>query len=149
MRVRPLVQTLLTVAITMLLAIIVGGIVQTFLNGGDVVAAFLTEAPTVLINGGSVALLLILVFLLVANYVGRRGSNGAKFWVQVALVVLADAAGTVAMFMMGLLLGATGGAFAWFVALAGVSAGIWILIGGILALVIVHFAVYRDPVGAE
>jgi hypothetical protein len=142
--VRPLLQTLLTVVLTAVLAILIGGLVQAFLNGGDFAAAFTTEAPTVLLIGGSLSMLLLIGLLLLANIRAQRGGALGRFWVQVGLLVLASAVGTVAVFLLGLLAGATGaggGLLPLFAGIAAVSAGIWITIGGIVALVLVHFLI--------
>lgn len=144
MRVRPLLQTLLTVVLTAILAILIGGLVQTFLNGGDVAAAFTSEAPTVLLIGGSVSMLLLIGLLLFANIRAQRGGVLGRFWPQVGLLALASAVGTVAVFLLGLLAGAAGaggGFLALFAGIAAVSAGIWITVGGVVALLLVHLVI--------
>lgn len=146
---RALATTFVALGITVLLALVLGGLWQTFVNGGDPVSAFLVEAPRVLLTGGAVSLILLLVGLFLFNLAARRSSNGASFWVNVAVLVLATLIGSAGGFLVGLMVGAAASAFAWSVAFFAILAGVWIFFGGLIALVITHFAIFRTPALAQ
>ena len=59
---RPLARTLVAFLLTLVFAYILGVIVQTILNGGDVFLAIVNDAWRVLFSGGFVAIGLFLLF---------------------------------------------------------------------------------------
>lgn len=146
---RAFAATFVALGITVVLALVLGGLWQTFVNGGDALSAFVVEAPRVLVTGGTVSLVLLLIGLFLFNLAARRSSNGASFWVNVAVLVLSVLIGSAGGFLVGLLIGAAASAFAWSVAFFAILAGVWIFFAGLIALAITHFAIFRTPAVAQ
>ena len=68
---------------------ILGIVVQTILNGGDIIQAVVTDTWRVLFSGGFVAIGLFLLFLLMANIAGRKRGCGSLFWINSGALIIA------------------------------------------------------------
>lgn len=140
---RPLARTLIAVLLTLVFAYILGVIVQTILNGGDVVGAIVNEAWLVLFSGGFVSIGLFVIFLLVANIVGRKRGSGSLFWINAGSLIIAIVLGTATTLAAGVLVGALSAGFAWLSTLGALLAAGELFAGGLIALAITHFAILR------
>jgi len=146
---KPLARTLAGFALTIVFAYVLGSVVQTILNGGDVISAVVQETWRVLFTGGLVALGLFLLFSLVVNYAARARGNGVLFWVNAGALVAAIVLGVLMSFAAGILVGALTGGLAWMSAFTSVLAAGEIFAGGLIALAVVHFGVMKtDPAPA-
>jgi len=143
---KPLARTLVAFLLTLVVAYVLGSIVQTILNGGDVFSAVVDEAWRVLFTGGLVSIGLILVFWLIVNIASRRRGSGVLFWVNAGALVIAIVLGTLVTLAAGVMVGALSAGFAWLSLLGTVLAAGELFAGGLVALSIVHFAILKsDP----
>lgn len=141
---RPLARTLVAFLLTLLFAYVLGAIVQTILNGGDVGSAIVNEAWRVLFTGGLVSIGLFLIFSLIVNVASRRRGNGVLFWVNAGALLIAILIGTLVTLFAGVLVGAVASGFAWLSLLSTVLAAGELFAGGLLALALVHFALLKS-----
>ena len=141
---KPLARTLVAFLLTLVVAYLLGSIVQTILNGGDVISAVANEAWRVLFTGGFVSIGLILLFWLVANIAARRRGNGVLFWVNAGALVIAIVLGTLVTFAAGVVVGALSTGLQWLSLLAAVLAAGELFAGGLIALAVVHFALLKS-----
>lgn len=130
---------LLTLAIAYLLSVVV----QTILNGGDILGAALGDAWKVLFQGGAVAVGLFLLFLLFINVAGRRRGAGSLFWINTGGLVVAILIGTLATLAVGAFFGAVFGGFTGLPVLGTILAAGELFIGGVVALALTHFAIFK------
>ena len=141
---RPLGRTLVAFLLTLVFAYILGVIVQTILNGGDIVLAIVNDAWKVLFTGGFVAIGLFLLFLLLANIAGRKRGSGSLFWINSGALIIAIVLGTLVTLADGVFVGALSAGFAWLSTLGAFLAAGELFAGGLIALAITHFAVFRN-----
>ena len=140
---RALGKALTAFALTVLIAYLLSVVVQTILNGGDAVRAITDEAWRVLFAGGAVATGLFLLFLLVVNVAGRRRGSGSLFWINTGGLVLAILLGSLATLAVGAFFGAVFGGFTALPILGTVLAAGELFIGGVVALALTHFAIFK------
>ncbi|MEO5533508.1 MAG: hypothetical protein ABIR17_00050 [Pseudolysinimonas sp.] len=140
---RPLGRTLVAFLLTLTFAYILGVIVQTILNGGDVVQAIVNDAWRVLFTGGFVAGGLFLLFLLLVNIAGRKRGSGSLFWINSGMLIIAIVLGTAITVAAGVFVGALAAGFGWLSTLGAFLAAGELFVGGVIALAITHFAVFR------
>jgi hypothetical protein len=140
---RPLARTLVAFLLTLVFAYILGIIVQTILNGGDIVQAIVNDTWQVLFSGGFVAIGLFLLFLLLANIAGRKRGSGSLFWINSGALIIAIVLGTATTLAAGVLVGALSAGFAWLSTLGALLAAGELFAGGLIALAITHFGVFR------
>ena len=129
--------------LTLAIAYLLGVVVQAILNGGDVIHAALHEAGPVLFTGGGVALGLFLLFLLFTNIVGRRRGAGSLFWINAGALVVALLIGTLTTLAAGILVGALTVGLEWLSTFGTIIAAGEIFIGGIAALALTHFVIFK------
>lgn len=147
---KPIARTLVAFLLTLVVAYVLGSIVQTILNGGDVVSAVVEETWRVLFTGGFVAIGLILLFWLVVNVAARRRGSGVLFWVNAGALILAILLGTGVTMAAGVLVGALSAGLQWLSLLGTVLAAGELFAGGLIALAIVHFALLKsDPTAVD
>jgi hypothetical protein len=140
---RPLGRTLVAFLLTLVFAYILGVIVQTILNGGDVIQAIVNDTWKVLFSGGFVALGLFLLFLLLANIAGRRRGSGSLFWINSGALIIAIVLGTATTLAAGVFVGALSAGVEWLSTLGALLAAGEIFAGGLIALALTHFVIYK------
>lgn len=148
---RPLGRTLVAFLLTLVFAYILSVIVQTILNGGDIVLAIVNDSWKVLFTGGFVSIGLFFLFLLLANIAGRKRGSGSLFWINSGALIIAIVLGTATTLAAGVFVGALSAGFAWLSTLGALLAAGELFAGGLIALAITHFAVFRneqDPLTA-
>ena len=141
---RPLGRTFVAFLLTLVFAYILGVIVQTILNGGDIVLAIVNDSWKVLFSGGFVAMGLFFLFLLLANIAGRKRGSGSLFWINAGALIIAIVLGTATTLAAGVFVGALSAGFAWLSTLGALLAAGELFAGGLIALAITHFAVFRN-----
>ncbi len=140
---RGLGTTGLALLLTVPLGYLTAVALTLFLNGGDFWSAALSEGPYVLAVGASAGFALFAVFLLVSNLARPWRSNGASFWINVAVLIIAILVGGIGSAAVLLIVATTGSAAAFFGVFTAVLGGACLFVGGVLALVVTHFAVFR------
>ncbi len=130
---------LLTLAIAYLLSVVV----QSILNGGDILGAASGDAWRSLFQGGAVALGLFLLFLLFVNVAGRRRGSGSLFWINTGALVVAILLGTIATLAVGAFFGAVFGGYTGLPVLGTILAAGELFIAGIVALALTHFVIFK------
>lgn len=130
---------LLTLAIAYLLSVVV----QSILNGGDILSAAFGDAWRALFQGGAVSAGLLLLFLLFINVAGRRRGAGSLFWINTGALVVAILIGTLATLAVGAFFGAVFGGFTGLPVLGTILAAGELFIGGVVALALTHFAIFK------
>ena len=141
---RPLARTLVAFLLTLVFAYILGSVVQTILNGGNVALAITNEAWRVLFSGGFVAVGLFLLFLLMANIAGRKRGSGSLFWINSGALIIAIVLGTLTTLAAGVFVGALTAGLEWLSTLGALLAAGELFAGGLIALAITHFAIFRQ-----
>jgi hypothetical protein len=140
---RALGKTLTAFLLTLAIAYVLAVVVQTILNGGDVLLSIVDEAWRVLFAGGAVAIGLYLLFLLFINVVGRRRGAGSLYWINVGGLVVAILIGTLVTLAVGAFFGAFLIGFTGLPVLGTILAAGELFIGGVVALALTHFAIFR------
>jgi len=130
---------LLTLAIAYLLSVVV----QSILNGGDILLAAFGDAWRALFQGGAVSAGLFLLFLLFINVAGRRRGAGSLFWINTGALVVAILIGTLATLAVGAFFGAVFGGYTGLPVLGTILAAGELFIGGVVALALTHFAIFK------
>jgi len=140
---RPLAKTFVAILLTVVIAYVLATIVQAILNGGDVIRALVDEAWRILFTGGAVSIGLFLLFMLFANIAGRRRGSGSIFWINLGALVVALVIGTLTTLAAGVFVGALSAGFAWLSALGAILAAGELFIGGVVALALTHFSIFK------
>lgn len=147
---RPLARTLAAFLLTLVVAYLLGSIVQTILNGGDIVSAVLDETWRVVFTGGLVSIGLILLFWLVVNVAARRRGSGVLFWVNAGALIVAIVIGALVTLATGVFVAALSLGLEALSPLGTVLAAGELFAGGLIALAIVHFALLKsDPAAID
>jgi hypothetical protein len=140
---RPLGKTGVALLLTLAFAYVLSTIAIALVLGKDVVAVAVEDAWYALFTGGAVAIGLFALFLLIANVAGRRRGSGSQFWINVGSLIVAIVIGTLVTLFAGILVGALSAGFAWLSALGALLAAGELFIGGVLALALTHFAIFK------
>lgn len=140
---RALGKALTALVLTLAIAYVLAVVVQTILNGGDILRSIVDEAWRVLFAGGAVAIGLYLLFLLVINVIGRRRGSGSLFWINAGGLVVAILIGTVTTLAVGAFFGAILAGFTGLPVLGTILAAGELFIGGVIALALTHFVIFR------
>lgn len=140
---RPLAKTGVAILLTLAIAYVLGTIALALVLGKDVITVAIEDAWLALFTGGGVSIGLFLLFLLIANVAGRRRGSGSQFWVNVGALIVALVIGTLVTLGAGVMVGALSAGFAWLSLLGAVLAAGELFIGGILALALTHFVIFK------
>ena len=140
---RPLGKTLIAILLTLAIAYLLATVALAVLNGGDLVAAAINDAWLALFTGGAVAIGLFALLLLLANVAGRRRGSGSIFWINVGMLVLAILIGTFTTLAAGVFVGALTAGLAWLSPLGAILAAGELFIGGVIALALTHFVIFK------
>lgn len=140
---RGLGMTGLAVLLTIPLSYLAAFGATSVLNGGDLGSAAFGEGPYVLAVGASAGFALFALLLLVSNLARPWRSNGASFWINVAVLVIAVVIGGIGSAVVLLIVSTLGSAAALFGVVTAALGGVCLFVAGVLALLITHFAVFR------
>ena len=140
---RPLAKTGVAILLTLAIAYVLATITLVLVTGVDVVTVAIRDAWLALFTGGAVSLGLFLLFLLIANVAGRRRGSGSQFWINLGALIVALVIGTVVTLFAGILAGALLAGFEWLTVLGAVLAAGEVFIGGVLALALTHFVIFK------
>lgn len=140
---RPLAKTMVTVLLTLAIAYLLATVVLMILNGSDLISTVIQDSWLALFTGGAVSIGLFLLFLLFTNFAGRRRGGGSQFWVNVGALIVAILIGTLTTLAAGVFVGALSAGFAWLSTLGAILAAGELFIGGIVALALTHFAIFK------
>lgn len=140
---RPLAKTLVTILLTLAIAYVLATIVLMILNGSDLFSTVIEDSWLALFSGGTVSIGLFLLFLLFANVAGRRRGSGSQFWINVGALVVALVIGTLVTLAAGVFVGALSVGLAGISVLAVLLASGELFIGGVIALALTHFAIFK------
>lgn len=140
---RPLAKTGVALLLTLAFAYVLGAIALALVLGKNVIAVAIEDAWLALFSGGAVSIGLFLLFLLIANVAGRRRGSGSQFWINVGALVIALVIGTLVTLAAGVFVGALSAGFAWLSVLGAVLAAGELFIGGIVALALTHFVIFK------
>lgn len=138
---RALGKVFVAVLLTLAFAYVLGVIVQAVVTA-EILEAF-AAAGLLLFEGGIVSIGLMLLFLLVTDIAGRRRGSGSLFWINVGALVIAVLIGTFAVAAVGLFVGALSVGAAGPSALGSLVVGVEIFVGGVIALALTHFAIFK------
>lgn len=138
---RALGKALVAFALTLVVAYVLSVVAQSIATGD--VAGSLGGGWRALFQGGTVAAGLFLLFLLVVNLVGRRRGSGSLFWINVGGLVVAIVIGLVVTLAVGGLVGALTIGYAGVPLLSAALAAGELFIGGVVALALTHFVIFR------
>lgn len=141
---RGLAMTAVGALLTAIAAYLAAALGQFLLNGGDLVAALLREAPYVLFAGGAVTFALFVLLLLVSNLARPQRSHGASFWINVGLLVVAAVVGSIAGAVVVIASSAAASGLAFFGFFTAALAGLYLFFGGVAGLAITHFALFQS-----
>jgi hypothetical protein len=140
---RPLAKTLVTFLLTLAIAYVLATIVLMILNGSDLISTIVEDSWLALFSGGAVSMGLFLLFLLFANVAGRRRGSGSQFWINVGALVVALVIGTLTTLAAGVFVGALTVGQAGVSILGAFLAAGELFIGGVIALALTHFAIFK------
>jgi|GEM_PF-2557727 hypothetical protein len=140
---RPLGKALSAFLLTLAIAYVLSVVVQSILNGGDVLGAVVGDGWRSLFQGGAVSVGLFLIFLLFINILGRRRGSGSLFWINAGALVVAILVGTLLTLAVGAFFGVVFGGYTGLPVLGTVLAAGELFIGGLVALGLTHFAVFK------
>lgn len=140
---RALGKALSAFLLTLAIAYVLSVVVQSILNGGDVLGAAVGDAWRSLFQGGAVAMGLFLLFLLFINIAGRRRGSGSLFWINAGALVIAILLGSITTLSVGAFFGAVFGGYTGLPVLGTILAAGELFIGGLIALGLTHFAVFK------
>lgn len=140
---RPLAKTGMAILLTLAIAYLLATIALSLVTGVDVVTVAIEDAWLALFTGGAVSIGLFLLFLLVTNVAGRRRGSGSQFWINVGALIIAILIGTLVTLFAGILAGALLAGFEWLSVLGSILAAGELFIGGILALALTHFVIFK------
>jgi len=140
---RPLAKTGMAILLTLAIAYVLATITLSLVTGVDVVTVAIRDAWLALFTGGAVSIGLFLLFLLIANVAGRRRGSGSQFWINLGALVIAILIGTLVTLFAGILAGALLAGFEWLSVLGAILAAGELFIGGILALALTHFVIFK------
>lgn len=140
---RPLAKTGIAILLTLAIAYVLATIALSLVTGVDVITVAIRDAWLALFTGGAVSIGLFLLFLLVSNVAGRRRGSGSLFWINVGALVVAILIGTVVTLFAGILAGALLAGFEWLSVLGAVLAAGELFIGGVVALALTHFVIFK------
>ena len=140
---RPLAKTLVTILLTLAIAYLLATVVLMILNGSDLISTVIEDSWLALFTGGAVAIGLFLLFLLFANIAGRRRGSGSQFWINVGALILALVIGSLTTLAAGVFVGALSVGLAGFSTLDTLFAAGELFIGGVIALALTHFAIFK------
>jgi hypothetical protein len=140
---RPLAKTLVTILLTLAIAYVLATVVLMILNGSDLISTLVEDAWLALFSGGAVSIGLFLLFLLFSNVVGRRRGSGSVFWINVGALVVALVIGTLVTLAAGVFVGALTAGFGGLSILGALLAAGELFIGGVIALALTHFAIFK------
>jgi hypothetical protein len=140
---RPLAKTLVTILLTLAIAYVLATIILMILNGSDLVSTVVEDSWLALFTGGAVSIGLFLLFLLFANVAGRRRGSGSVFWINVGALIVALVIGTLVTLAAGVFVGALSVGLAGVSVLGAFLATGGLFIGGVVALALTHFAIFK------
>jgi hypothetical protein len=140
---RPLAKTGVAILLTLAIAYVLGTIALALVLGKNVIAVAVEDAWLALFTGGAVSIGLFVLFLLIANIAGRRRGSGSQFWINVGALIVAILIGTLVTLAAGVFVGALSAGFAWLSLLGAILAAGELFIGGILALALTHFLIFK------
>ena len=140
---RPLAKTGVALLLTLAIAYLLGTIALALVLGKNVITVAIEDAWLALFSGGAVSIGLFVLFLLIANIAGRRRGSGSQFWINVGTLIIAILIGTLVTLAAGVMVGALSAGFAWLSVLGAVLAAGELFIGGILALALTHFVIFK------
>jgi hypothetical protein len=140
---RPLAKTGVAILLTLAIAYVLGTIALALVLGKNVIAVAIEDAWLALFTGGAVSIGLFVLFLLIANIAGRRRGSGSQFWINVGALIVAILIGTLVTLAAGVFVGALSAGFAWLSLLGAILAAGELFIGGILALALTHFLIFK------
>lgn len=139
---RSLAKTLVTILLTLAIGFLLSTVVLMILNGRDLISTAVEDSWLALFSGGAVSIGLFLLFLVLANFVGRRRGSGSQFWINVGALVVALVIGTLTTLAAGVFVGALSAGFAWLSTFGTILAAGELFIGGVIALALTHFAIF-------
>ena len=140
---RALAKTGVALLLTLAIAYVLATIALSLVTGVDPITVAIRDAWFALFTGGAVSIGLFLLFLLVANAAGRRRGSGSQFWINVGALIVAIVIGTLVTLGAGIFVGALSAGFAWLSVLGALLAAGELFIGGILALALTHFVIFK------
>ncbi|GHF20845.1 hypothetical protein [Pseudolysinimonas yzui] len=140
---RPLAKTLVTILLTLAIAYVLATVILAILNGRNLISTAIEDAWLALFTGGAVSIGLFLLFLLFANVAGRRRGSGSQFWINVGALIVAIVIGTLTTLAAGVLVGALTVGLAWLSGLGSLLAAGELFVGGVIALALTHFAIFK------
>jgi hypothetical protein len=140
---RPLAKTLVTILLTLAIAYLLATVVLMILNGSDIISTVIEDSWLALFTGGAVSIGLFTLFLLFANVSGRRRGSGSQFWINVGALIVALVIGTLVTMAAGIFVGALTVGLAGVSALSALLATGELFIGGVIALALTHFAIFK------
>ena len=140
---RPVAKTGVAILLTLAIAYVLATIALSLVTGRDILTVAIQDAWLALFTGGAVSIGLFLMFLLIANVAGRRRGSGSQFWINLGALIVALLIGTVVTLAAGVFVGALSAGFAWLSVLGAVLAAGELFIGGILALALTHFVIFK------
>ena len=140
---RPLAKTGVAILLTLAIAYVLATIALSLVTGVDVITVAIRDAWLALFSGGAVSIGLFVLFLLIANVAGRRRGSGSQFWINVGALVVAIVIGTLVTLAAGVFVGALSAGFAWLSVLGAFLAAGELFIGGVLALALTHFVIFK------
>jgi hypothetical protein len=140
---RPLAKTGVAILLTLAIAYVLGAIALALVLGKNVIIVAIEDAWLALFTGGGVSVGLFVIFLLIANIAGHRRGSGSQFWINVGALIIAIVIGTLVTLAAGVLVGALSAGFAWLSVLGAILAAGELFIGGILALALTHFVIFK------
>lgn len=140
---RPLAKTLVAILLTLVIAYLLATVVLAILNGRNLIATAVEDSWLALFSGGAVSIGLFLLFLLFANFAGRRRGSGSQFWINVGVLVVALVIGTLTTLAAGVFVGALSVGLAGISVLSALLATGELFVGGVIALALTHFAIFK------
>lgn len=140
---RPLAKTGVALLLTLAIAYLLATIALALLTGVNVITVAIRDAWLALFTGGAVSLGLFALFLLISNIAGRRRGSGSLFWINLGALIIALVIGTLVTLAAGVFVGALSAGFAWLSALGAILAAGELFVGGLIALALTHFVIFK------